>query len=528
MSTQITGKQQGVIKNNNIEQTVYSGFQKTQKRLEPGKSAITMAGGRAYPIMIKEVLAGEWISSWKMENLTRLLTPLVPTLDKTFLTVQAYFVPHTRVWESAEEALAGKTGAKFRNSKKLTIPTGIVKEVNTGYFPFKNTLASRYGIYNKSTNTTINTLLLRGYRAIYNDYLINKDYEIPKVEWNTDQITAAEQTAIDAYNADNQNNEAGSWLNENVYKIEAAPTRKSYLTNVKSRIVETNVVNQNNSIQDLGTATRQTLLDWQTQFMDLKQRQDNTNKNDWDIIAEMGGTAPAIDDEVQFLGEVEYPMNYQQITQSAPEINSSSPLGTTGSFSFTNASGELFNHFHAKQHGFIHILAWVNMEKVYEASTPKELLKSDVTDIYRPGLAKKEVQFLLKKEVANNGAGGTSETTIALQPAWAEYKRLPSFTSGDMRSEILEPIGPYPQSVSNSQWHNFINLESDAQINAEYFKDEISINNRIARNNILNINFINFEWDADPFMNMSEHVVTTSLPIDRAVLEQKEKAEQKG
>ena len=131
-----------------------------------------------------------------------------------------------------------------------------------------------------------------------------------------------------------------------------------------------------------------------SRYENAKKRADNANKNDWDIIAEMGGTSPVVADRVQLLGEIDYEMNYQQITQTSPAFDNSGPLGTTGSFSYTKASGTLFEHKQFQQAGFIHITMFINIEKSYEAQVNKELLKASTEDFYRPGLSKKEIQTI--------------------------------------------------------------------------------------------------------------------------------------
>ena len=56
--TQIKGATKPII-NDNLEQYVRSTNEKTTRELEPGVNATTLRPGFMYPIMIKEVLAGE-------------------------------------------------------------------------------------------------------------------------------------------------------------------------------------------------------------------------------------------------------------------------------------------------------------------------------------------------------------------------------------------------------------------------------------------------------------------------------------
>lgn len=523
MSTQIQGKSKQ-IQNDNLEQEVTNSNQKTSRELEPGISVLTMDGGKLYPIMFKEILAGETIESYDLNMITRILTPLVPSFDRMYITAKAFFVPHTRVMENFEKIMADKLAANWSGTRELPIMTMTpqYKEKIT----FRDTLAARYGDQNKSSSTTINMLLLRGYRAIVNDYIINKEYETPKVEWKNQIPVLAEREAMYSYNS------TTNAPYPNNYIIEAAQTRKGYLTNIKKNIENLTEPDLDTTTEDGSNGTtlawnRKTPhLDWQTRFMQEKQNIANANKTDWEIIADMGGTEPVKADRVEFLGEIDYEMNYQQITQSAPQIDNSSPLGTTGAFSFTKATGNLFKYKKFKQHGFVHVLVSVTIDKNYIAGTPKELIKQTIDDIYRPAAAKKEAQLLLQKEVVNN-ISSVDFRTVAFQPAWAEYKRMPKLVSGDMRETLLDPYGSGVQVPSVSQWHNFQSpLSYSGTIDGRYFRPSEDIRGVIERNNIFLSDDENYGQLQQPIMSMSEHKVKTSLPIVDNTIKSVSKAEQ--
>lgn len=333
--------------------------------------------------------------------------------------------------------------------------------------------------------------------------------------------TQTEKDCIVGYQPNSLNLIAG--VGTNAYEIEAGQTRKGYLTNIKKSVAfgSSDATSQEIEIKDEH-------LDWQARFQDEKQRADNRNKNDWDIIAEMGGTQPVKTDRVEYLGQVDYEMNWQQITQSAPEFDGSSPLGTTGSFSFTKATGTLFSHKKFLQHGFIHILVNVNIDNYYENGSPKEVLKTNVQDIYRPGLAKKEIQLLKKQEISNNTATDTG--SAAYQPAWAEYKRLPSFVSGQTQSLMLDLVPSDNQylPVSNAQWHNFkAETVNPVVSDLGYFRNSYQVGKVFSRNNILTaIQGTSGRWATEPLINMSEHMVKTQLPIEQSVITGSSKAEQ--
>ncbi|MEM0174371.1 MAG: major capsid protein [Sulfolobaceae archaeon] len=527
MSKQIKGLEKGTIQNNNLEQFTYSGKEKTTIKLEPGKSAITMQGNELIPIMWKEILAGEYIKEWKIDNLTRIITPLVPTMDKVFIRISAFFVPNTRVWKDAEKAQAAKYDLDFENGKTpKTIPMiDIAPNVTQKDF-YKFMLLQKYGIPNNLKNTiNINVLPLRGYQAIYNDYIRNKDYEPALPEWNDTIVSGTEKSRIRTP----FDSASGDLDYRDGYLVRNGQTRKNYWTNIK-RTVAGSAANENLNDEILNqTDNLFEHLDWETKFQELRQRADNANRNDWDIIAEMGGTAPVKTDRVEYLGDIEYELNYQQITQSAPVIDNSTPLGTTGSFSYTRANGTLFRHKEFKQNGYIHVLIQLNMDKYYESGVPRELLKINIDDIYRPGLAKTEYDIIYGAEISANGNVAVNiNDPIAYKPKWSEYKRLPILCSGEMQSETLTPTGARPQPISNSQWHNMLPSYSRVAIMPEYFNNGEEINQVLARNNVMQLQYwgddYEFRFIDDPVMNMSEHTVIAALPIEQSTLGSKEKA----
>lgn len=519
--TMIRGLGEGQIQNDNLEQYVKTPQRKTTIKLESAVNPISMQGGLLYPIGYKEVLAGEYIRELNITALTRMLTPLVPTFDKIYMKIDAWWVPHSRVWKDADKFLAGKNSLDNRNLDLGIMPSTQIEYEYTTKKPFMYTLAHRYGVPFKCgsvDNIKVNTLLFRGYRAIVNDYVINKDYEMPKTEWNTTTVTTAEAYAVNGYILD------GGVPRPNAYILEEAPARKGYLTNIKSQIAKS--MDWMNDFQDYYLISKH--LDWQTKYNDAKQRQDNANKNDWDIIAEMGGTEPIKYKQVEHLGAIEYQLNYQQITQSTPEINEdSTPLGTTGAFSYTAGKGILFNHKEFKEHGFIHITANIQINKAYEASVPKELLKTRLEDIYRAGMADKEIQLLYANEISASTQGDNQGK--AYQPPWAEYKRLPSITTGEMQSRELDAIGNWNKSTSNSQWHNKIAQDTTPVVSSKYFRNADEVNTVLARNNVLTLNTVSSfngwsykVFDNDPILNIVEINCETSLPIESNVIHQVE------
>lgn len=337
-NTQLQGQGPKQIQNDNLQQEVLNSRVKTSKQLEPGISAISMKPGMLYPINYMEILPGTTIEELSIDNITRMLTPLVPTLDRVYIRISAFFVPHTRVWKNAEKYLARKAEAgKGIQTKEL--PAYEDMSTLNEDIRWRDNLLARYGASNKSNEQKwYNVLLPRGYKAIINDYVRNKEYEPAMLEFDTDEVGATEALHLENYMDDP--------FSDN-YWVKPCQSRKSYYNNIKKSIQETTITSPNSLVEH---------LDWQTRFIEQKQNIANANKNDWDIIAEMGGTQPVINDRTQYIGDVEYELNYQQITQASATTDNTSPLGTTGSFSYSRANGTLLRFKEFKQHGFLHFM----------------------------------------------------------------------------------------------------------------------------------------------------------------------------
>ena len=64
----------------------------------------TFDAGKLVPIFIDEVLPGDTFEM-SMAHVSRLITPLVPTMDNVDLEFFAFFVPNRLVWENWAELM---------------------------------------------------------------------------------------------------------------------------------------------------------------------------------------------------------------------------------------------------------------------------------------------------------------------------------------------------------------------------------------------------------------------------------------
>ena len=94
-----------------------------------------------------------------------------------------------------------------------------------------------------------------------------------------------------------------------------------------------------------------------------------------------------------------------------------------------------------------------------------------------------------------------------------------------MRTQALKDLDPEnPDDISFSQWHNFASSSVFYTIDGSYFRPVGNTAAVLQRNNILMPDDQD-SYPEDPIINMSEHRITISTPINAATLKGKSKAE---
>lgn len=527
-------------KNNNLKGWVKEKrhVQKEIITLEGGKSIATYDGGDLQPIMFKVVNAGEKIKKWDIESLTRILAPKVPTTDALKVTFKAGFVPMTRMVHDYDKLKANK--AEIGESLETSLPTFTVDTNAVGtnipiqqHETWKTRVASFFLPNYVARNIPASVIPIRAYEEFYNAFCRNKMYQPAMPRFIEQHVTQEEKNWILGNIGD---------ITYGYGAIKKDQARNNYYTNIKNKLQDSNnegkeikdrtdlmkiyqgdgapisqaFVTHNNEFLKGGTNSgpdfNQTAhIDWQNQIAEFRRRTNDAIKNDWEIIAELGGTTAVKTDRPEFLGEITRKLNYHQITQSAPsgDPETQSQLGSTGAFSVTMDDSTLFGYKEFKQDGIIIVTATVWSDNTYEEGIHRTAMISKTTDMFNPELAKQQIDVLLKQEVDGTtwfNTGNPAANVVGFKPKYTEFDTMPNLCIRDARSRRLKKGNDGQEQTSSiSQWHNMRTLQwhENLTANAGYFMDKTD--QLIARNSLQ----MNHGFDADDqILTASQHYVT--------------------
>ena len=128
----------------------------------------------------------------------------------------------------------------------------------------------------------------------------------------------------------------------------------------------------------------------------------------------------------EYLGGKRIPLNQLQVLQTA--VDSNSPVGTTGAFSNTADSSDIFVKSFA-EYGYIYILACIRNNQSYSQGISKMFSRNRRFDFYYPVFANLGEQAIKETELYANSSSNLDEV-FGYQEAWAEYRFKPNKISG--------------------------------------------------------------------------------------------------
>lgn len=413
-------------------------------------------GGMLRPITYKKVMAGEKIYDYSVKMRISMLTPKTPAYQKLKMTLKCFFVPDSRVWTNSEKFYAQKGGSTVEKISEIPnlgaysipfIPVGSASDnyrVYTDTELFRDSWVSSYlpkyqtGKTPSSTESfsrlpKYNVLPLRGFKAIYNDFLRNKEYDSELTEFFNDNVSQSE------FNTYFANTQSSSIIGIEFYRqcknlLLRGRRQNSYYTDYRTELLGDNV----NAPSDALT-NAVSLSEWQKQVAELRSQAENAQLNDWDIISKIRGSKPLEENKVILLGEREIGLNYHSVPQDTYNLNSDvqpefQVLGQLGSYSYTEASVNLFQFQEFKQEGFLHVIAQVSADTVFESGFERTLLNITPFDNYRPDLVDLKNDVLYDIEKSGTRISGPSDLTAVtgFKRKYSEYFKLPNICQGDL------------------------------------------------------------------------------------------------
>lgn len=416
----------------------------TTKNLLQGFYANSWNGGFIRPIAYKKIMAGEKIENLSLSGVMRMLTPKVPPIQGLKTVFKVFFVPNIRVWKNAEKYTAQKGGSsktkitEVPNTDGLKIPN--VPGAESKFIPITDTTIWRNswisGYYpriasgaKQETNTELNMpklsiLPLRGFKAIYNDFLRNKAIMPEMTEYLDDTVSSTEWGLLMP--------NVTSWNTGATYIfVPRGRKQDSYYTDWR-----TELEGVNNTISPMYTDLAQH-TEWQKLIAESRSQVENEQLNDWEIVAKIRGSKPVTQGKVQFLAMKEVTMNYTQVAQTTYNANQTiqaefQNLGQTGAFSYTEFSVDLLNYHTFQEEGYLHIIAQTTADTIFETGIERTLMNTKYDEEYRPDLIALKDDILYAGEIWSDYNTDKVKEVIGYKRRYSELFKAPNVITGDL------------------------------------------------------------------------------------------------
>lgn len=419
-----------------------------------GYLANSTNGGILKPIAYVPVMAGTKILDYRLRMNLRLITPKTPAYQKLKATFKCYFVPNSRVWTNAEKFTAQKGGAteikiaeepnfggkilEFTLSQtenpvfRVITDTDIWRDswIST-YLPRYQTGASDNTIYVELPK--VSALPARGFKAIYNDYERNKEYDIELQEFKDDTVSQAEyKTIMPSMTSLDDNVVSQSYYKRHNIR---GKRQNSYYTDYRTELLGQELEFES------GVPTENQVLNYnetQKLIAEARSQAENAQLNDWDIIAKIRGSRKLTQGKVQLLGTKTVGLNYVPVTQDTYNTNTDiekdfQELGQQGAFSYTEIDISMCNTTEIIEEGYLHIIMQVSADTVFETGFERTQLNVKWSDKYRPDLKdlKEDVLYEIEKSGTRINSAEDLTKITGFKRKFNEYFKLPNCLNGD-------------------------------------------------------------------------------------------------
>lgn len=158
----------------------------------------TMNEGDLVPLYVDEVLPGDTISC-DLNGLIRMSTPLYPVMDNCYLDTYAFFVPCRLLWEHWENLMGQNDESYWAEKTEYSVPqtTAPSGGWNVG------TIADYMGIPTGINGISVNSLPMRAYARIWNEWFRDENLQQPVVQDTDDANNTGSNTGNQLTDAQN-------------------------------------------------------------------------------------------------------------------------------------------------------------------------------------------------------------------------------------------------------------------------------------------------------------------------------------
>lgn len=443
----------------------------------------TINEGDLVPIYCDEVLPGD-TAKISMNALMRMSTPLYPVMDNCNCDFYFFFVPSRLLWDHFENLMGQNDSSYWAEKVEYTTPK--TKAPKGGWNV--GTVADYFGIPTGVENIEVNSLPLRAYTKIWNEWFRDENLSEPRPMSTGDETTEGANENSGELNSPER---GGQVLKVTKYKDyftsclpspqkgEAVPLPISgdanvYMYNtVQNKVYDGNIwlesTNENaprfnqqgdKLVQvfgsktkngsdltqsvfkaDLSTVTAATINELRQAIavQHILERDARTGTRYKEILqGAWGVTSPdARLDRSEYIGGYRMPININQVVQTS-STDSTSPQGNTGAYSMTTMSRNMCT-YSATEHGFIIGLAVVRVEHSYQQGLARMWTRSTRFSYYDPMLANLGEQAVLNQEIYAQGTAQDNEV-FGYQEAWADYRYRTNMVTSEMRSTYAQTL----------------------------------------------------------------------------------------
>lgn len=457
------------------------------------------------PIFVDEMLPGD-TANVTLSHFARLATQKVPIMDNMYIDFYFFFVPNRLVWINWEKFNGAQDNPGDSTSYLLPqceFPAG---------GPEVGTIFDKMGLPTDVPGMWVlrNTLPLRAYKQIYNDWFRDQNLQNTQVIDKTNgPDVPADFTLLKGAKAHDYFTSALPWpqkgpavqlpLSSNIFPVESNNLIPTVIPNTAlgadHKLVGTISGGFNNIIAEAPVFGSQDYIRWGTEtgleanlsgatVGTINQLREAFSMQALFELDARGGTryveilrahfnvvSPDFRlQRAEYLGGGRSNINSHPVPQTAP-TSGSNPQAQLAAFATSSSSGSIGFTKSFVEHGYVIGLARARADVTYQQGINRMWNRSSRYDFYWPKLSELGEQTILNKEIYTVGLGGTDDEAFGYQERYAEYRYMPSQIKGQFRSTY---------ATSLDVWHLAEEFGSLPALNGTFIQSNTPIERAIA------------------------------------------------